>query len=191
MDEYQSFTALRETASANARLVRINRMLMANSFENLLEAQVRVLSGEHQGLVLTGREIRDSVWIGWNANVHSSATLIAPVYIGENCSIGQRTQVGPGVAVGKGSLIDRFSVVERSLVYPGSYIGEGLEVRDAVVSGNRLVNTRLGGEIHDEHDILLGHVAGFPVGAWLRNFREFLFAGGAWGREIGRNNGYR
>ncbi len=172
----ECFRAWRDQTRNHARFFSMPRPLTASSFEHLLNAQHRVLSKEHRGLVLTGREVEDQVWMGRNVNVHRTAKLISPVYIGENCRIGFQTQLGPGVSVGRGSVVDRFSTVENSMIYAGSYIGEGLEVRDAIVSGNHLFNTRIGAAIHDVDHVLLAHLSGPPLGSWLGLCRECLLA---------------
>lgn len=122
----------------------------------LLASQRRVLNGSVRELVRTGRETRPGIRIGWNASVHRSAVLTAPVSIGENAHIGSGVRLGPNVAVGRDCIVDANSIVKNSVVLPGTYVGRSLEITDSLVDRQRIVNTRLGAEFAVPDHLLLG-----------------------------------
>jgi NDP-sugar pyrophosphorylase family protein len=144
----------------------VAKPLSMRTYPNLLEAHMRVLQKQHKGLLWTGREVSPHVWISRNVNIHRTATLIPPVFIGENCRLSTQTQIGPGVTIGRDCLIDRKTIIVNSIVCPGSYVGEGLEFRDAYIDRNRLVNARLLTEVENVDEVLLGSVYGYgsPTG---------------------------
>jgi NDP-sugar pyrophosphorylase family protein len=110
----------------------------------LLKAQRLLLEGKAEGLLITGREIKPGVRFGRNAQVHPTATLIAPVYVGENCRIGAGVTLGPNSVICRDCIIDRGNIVEESLICSGTFVGEELEVRSALIHGNLVINTQIG-----------------------------------------------
>jgi hypothetical protein len=56
-------------------------------------------------------------------------------------------------------VLDEKSTVSRSVVFPGSYVGEALELSDAIVDKNCLINVRVGSEITIREDFILGSLA--------------------------------
>jgi NDP-sugar pyrophosphorylase family protein len=141
-------------------IVEVARPLSVRSYSDLIEAQGRVLSRQHTGLLITGREVAPNIWIARNAAIHRTARLVAPVYLGENCRVAAGTQIGPAAAIGRDCLIDRQTLVADSVVCAGSYVGEGLELRNAFIDGSRLVNARLRAEIENVDPVLLGSLYG-------------------------------
>jgi mannose-1-phosphate guanylyltransferase/phosphomannomutase len=131
---------------------------MAGTYQDLIEAHLRVLHGQHPGLLLTGREIAPGVRVSRNATIHRTAKLVGPAFIGENCRIGEYCHLGQGASIGRDCVIENRTVVESSVLCPGSYVGEGLELRQVYVDRGWLVNTRLGAEIDNVDECLLGSV---------------------------------
>ncbi|MCB9799669.1 MAG: sugar transferase [Candidatus Omnitrophica bacterium] len=131
---------------ANTRyggVVDIDRILSIQSFEDLTEANRQVLDKSYTGLLFSGREIEPSVWVCRNVSLHPTAKIKPPVYIGENSQIGMGTELGPYAVISHGSMLDRHCMVSNSLIFPGSYVGESLELSDVIIDKNRLINTRL------------------------------------------------
>jgi mannose-1-phosphate guanylyltransferase/phosphomannomutase len=142
----------------NSVIEEVPRPLMVTSYSQLLDAHLRVLRNQHSGLHLTGREIGRGVRISRNVTIHRTAKVIGPVYIGENCRISEHCHIGPGASIGHDCLIESRTAIEDSIVCPGSYVGEGLDLRQAYVDGRRLVNSRLKTEIESVDELLLGRV---------------------------------
>jgi len=111
---------------------------------DLLKAQRAVLDGHFVGLMLSGREVEPGVRLGRNANVHPSAKLTAPVYVGENSRVGAGAVVGPNSVIARDCIVDRGNIMAESLICTGTYVGEELEIRNAIISGNRVINVEIG-----------------------------------------------
>lgn len=125
-------TATLSTASAAAALASLPRLFH--------------LSPSPTGI--SRRPWLEDIWIGNGSRVHPSARLHAPVYIGSNVLVGENAEIGPDTAIGDGCIIDARSRIERSMLLPDSYVGRKLELADALVGGNRLINARLGVALH-------------------------------------------
>lgn len=151
----------------SVQIAQVRKPLNARSYADLVESNRRVLSKEYPNLILTGREVSPGVWISRNVKVHRTARIVPPAFLGENCSIGSLVQVGPAAAIGKNCLIDRETNVSDSVVCQGSYIGEGLELRDVVVDRSRLINTRLNAVVEGVDGLLLGDTSGPSITGWV------------------------
>jgi lipopolysaccharide/colanic/teichoic acid biosynthesis glycosyltransferase len=85
--------------------------------------------------------------------IHPSASLVPPVYLGENCEVGEGARLGPQVFVGRDCVIDHRAALTNSVVLPGSYVGEGLEAEDALVDRDRLARCHPGGLLRLEEQV--------------------------------------
>ena len=138
------------------------RPLTAGSYEDLLDANRRVLMREFPGLLVGGKEVQPGVWVARNVTIHPTARLAAPAFLGENSRVGAMVQVGPAASIGKDCLIERETFVSDSVVCGGSYVGRQLALRGVVVDRSRLISTRWDAEIEGVDDLLLGSVFGTP-----------------------------
>jgi lipopolysaccharide/colanic/teichoic acid biosynthesis glycosyltransferase len=67
--------------------------------------------------------------------------------------------LGPKAIVSANCVLDTHCTVENTAIFPGSYVGEGLELKDAVVDRNMLVNVRVGAAVTVVDDFILGSLA--------------------------------
>jgi lipopolysaccharide/colanic/teichoic acid biosynthesis glycosyltransferase len=148
------------------RIVPVSRMLSVRSFEQLIEANRMVLSGDFPVRLLTGTQTEEHLWISRNVSLHPTARLNPPVFIGENCRIGAGVQIGPNAAIGRDCILDSHCTVQDSLVFRGSYIGESLELADVVVDRSRLINVRVGAAMSIRDDFILGSLSEGHMRQW-------------------------
>jgi len=134
----------------------VGRQVTFRTFDDILQAHHAVLAKNFNGLMLTGREIEPGIWLSRNVVLHPTAEIFPPVYIGEDCSIGAGVKLGPKAVVGHGCVLDTHSTVTNSVIFPGSYVGEGLELADVIVEKNRLINARHGAAVTITDNFILG-----------------------------------
>lgn len=108
-----------------------------------LQTLNRVLTRKGGSLIVMGKELREGVWVGAGSKIHTSCTIIAPVYIGSQVNLGEGCVVGPHCEIGDGCIIDEGSSIINSSVLSGSYVGKNLEVRGCVVNQNTFFNVAL------------------------------------------------
>lgn len=147
--------------------IEVPKPLSVQSYDELLTSHHAVLAKEFPGLFLGGREADESIWLSQNVSLHPTARLNPPVYIDENCRIGSGVQLGPHAAIGKGCVLDSKCTVENSVIFPGVYVGEGLELADVLVDKNRLINVRYGAAVSLSEDFILGGISGSQIGKRL------------------------
>ena len=148
-------------AQNNGRIEEADRFrpLSVQSGGDLIASHLGVLAKTNSGLMVRGREIEETIWLARNVSLHPTAKLMPPLYIGENCRIGRGAQIGPDAVIGRNCVLDEKSTVTRSVIFPGSYVGEALELSDAIVDKNCLINVRVGSEITIQEDFILGSLA--------------------------------
>lgn len=156
-------------------------------------AQRSALEGEVGGLLLGGREVEPGVWIGRGAQVHPSARLVPPVWIGEDARIEHDAAIGPGAVVGAGAMVDGGARVEAALVTAGTYLGEAVELVQSVADAGVLTHARLEATVAIADPFLVGSVKPRPVaqravglvsrvlaGALLTGLAPLVLLAGAW-----------
>jgi lipopolysaccharide/colanic/teichoic acid biosynthesis glycosyltransferase len=146
------------SAAAPARVPCDLRLSVAD-YDRYLDAHAAVMEQRFPLALLTGRQAGEQIWISRNVSIHPSAKISPPVFIGENCRVAEGVALGPGVVVGANSVIDRKSALRDTVVFPGSYVGEALDIERSIVDQSKLVNVALGAELGLGDDFLLGSMA--------------------------------
>jgi len=158
-DETRLQAYLKQNAGSRIEAADRFKPLSVQSCGDLMAAHLGVLAKKKSGLMVRGREVEKAVWLARNVSLHPTARLIPPLYIGENCRIAKGVQIGPEAVIGHDCVLDEKSTVSRSVVFPGSYVGEALELSEAIVDKNCLINVRVGSEITIREDFILGSLA--------------------------------
>jgi NDP-sugar pyrophosphorylase family protein len=143
---------------ADGRCVEVPPPLSVHSCAALLRSHRAVLNKECSGLLLGGRETSPGIWFSRNVVLHPTARIVPPVYFGENCQVGAGARLGPHAVIGHDCVLDTGAIVSDSVLFPGGYVGEGLELVGVIVDKNRLVNPRLGGAVTITDDFILANL---------------------------------
>jgi len=98
-----------------------------------IQAQHDALSGK-VGIDIHGFELRPSVWVGEDVDVHPSAQLEGPVLVGDNSVIGAGARVGPYTVIGSNALIGDDATVTNGLVMDRGHVGAFARVTGGVVA---------------------------------------------------------
>jgi NDP-sugar pyrophosphorylase family protein len=109
--------------------------------------------------------------------LHPTARVIPPVYIDEGSRIGSATRLGPNATIGKHCILDSGCVVENAVVFPKTYVGDGLELKDVLVDKNRLINVRHNTAVSINEDFILSGVSASHLGFRLRTVVSQVSAG--------------
>lgn len=148
-----------QRVSSEPRWVEVAGKLDTATLGTMMESHRAVLDKKFHGLMLAGQEIEPGIWLSRNVVLHPTAKITPPVYVGENCQIGPGVKLGPLAVIGNDCMLDSHCTVHDSLTYPGSYIGEGLELADVIVDRNHLINVRVGGAVTVDDIFILGNLA--------------------------------
>jgi len=80
-----------------------------------------------------GEHIGGQIYVGEGVEIAPDAQLFGPVYLGNGVKIKQGVIIHGPTVIRDYSVVDRFTYIERSIVWRNCYIGEGVEIRGAVV----------------------------------------------------------
>jgi mannose-1-phosphate guanylyltransferase/phosphomannomutase len=80
-----------------------------------------------------GKEIGGAIWTGENVEIAPDAQLFGPIYLGDGVKIKGGVVIrGPSV-IRSYTIVDNRAQIDRSMVWRNSYVGEGAELRGAIV----------------------------------------------------------
>lgn len=136
--------------------VPMDTLLPFQTLPDIQSVHQSVIHKASTGLLLTGREVEPGIWLSRNVVLHPTARLTPPLYVGDNCQIGAGVKLGPDAVIGNGCVLDSHCMITNSVIFPGSYVGEALELEDVIVDKNRLINARVGIAVTITEDFVLG-----------------------------------
>ncbi len=161
----------------NAHILSTPEVLSCDSCEDVLKANKTVLSQDNFNFLMrTATEVEEGIWIARDVALHPDAQLIAPVYLDEQIRIEVGVTLGPNVVLGKGTMVAQDSSLKNTVVFPGTYVGEGLELTNAVLDRNCLVNTEFNSESFISEQFILGDMAEQNIKKWLSSQISRLIA---------------
>ncbi|VGO22912.1 sugar phosphate nucleotidyltransferase [Pontiella sulfatireligans] len=111
------------------------------------DLNMKMVAGEFPRYVTAGFLDSDHSSIGYNVLTLPSAQLRAPILVGNDCRFAAMTTIGPKAVIGDHVIVDSRSELENCLILQDTYIGQNLEIKNKIVSGNRLVNPEDGTSI--------------------------------------------
>lgn len=102
------------------------------------------------------REVQPGVWVGLHSRIDPSARLIAPCWIGEHVVIAAGVTVGPAAVVDDRVIIENDARIERSVIWPETFVGRHVAVRESLAHGGVLLNHQSGSCLRVPDAFLLG-----------------------------------
>jgi hypothetical protein len=121
------------------------------------DLNMNMVLGEFMRYTVAGFSTGDRSSIGYNVNTPPSSHLQAPLFIGDDCRFGSMTSVGPNAVVGNHVIVDSYTELANCLILPDTYIGRNLEIRNKIVSGNRVVSPDDGTVVEIDDSWVVAH----------------------------------
>lgn len=149
-------------------LMEAQRCIGAGSARELLSCQAALLaSGE--------ADVVPATWLRTSWGAHSPEALIepgahihGPVLIGPGCLVYRNAELGPNTVLTSNVIVSADSVVRDSILFPGTFVGHGLTIEQAVVNGCSVQHVGLDVRtVVTSADSLLLNI-GATGGAWSR-----------------------
>ncbi|HAS50952.1 MAG TPA: hypothetical protein DCS21_04145 [Gammaproteobacteria bacterium] len=107
-------------------------------------ANLDAAAGRFPGLILPGRVIALGLTVGLRSKVSPRSLRQGMAFIGSQCRVEATAELHGEVVVSHGVMIDRYATLQDSVVLPDTYIGELVDVRNAIVQGNQLIRVDTG-----------------------------------------------
>lgn len=102
------------------------------------------------------REVKPGVWVGLHSQIDPKARLEAPCWIGENVFVAADATVGPNALIEDRVVVENGARVENSIVWPETFVGRFVAVRNSLANGSQLLNCVTGSSLRVPDDFLLG-----------------------------------
>ncbi len=112
------------------------------SLQGVLDANLDLAGGRYPGLVSAGLMQQDGVMVGRLSHLNAASVVDPPVSLGDHSSVHRSARLYGPVVIGENCFIDQDTQVRDSLVLSHTYIGAGLDVKDAIVGEGLLVHPR-------------------------------------------------
>ena len=150
------------------RLIEAQRFLGAASARELLGCQAALLAGGDADAV-------PATWLRTPWGAHSPEALIqpgarihGPVLVGPGCLVYKDAEVGPNTVLTSDVIVSAGSTVRDSILFPGTFVGQGLAIEQAIVNGCSVQHVGLDVRtVLPSADGLLLDI-GAPAGSWRR-----------------------
>jgi mannose-1-phosphate guanylyltransferase/phosphomannomutase len=117
-----------------------------------------------------GTDAGDGVYREEDVEIAGDAHLVGPVYLGTGVRIKGGVVINGPAAVDRFTIVDDRAHIDRSYIWRNAYIGEGVELRGAIIGARCSLNTRAvvfeGAVIGDECTIGAGAVIHPNVKVW-------------------------
>ncbi|HJQ28547.1 MAG TPA: NDP-sugar synthase [Rubrobacter sp.] len=102
------------------------------TLEAYRQAQYDVLSGK-VGVKIPGKKRSEGLWVGEDAQIHSSAHIEGHVLVGRDAVVGRDVKLLGDVTVGTDCWIRPNATIKRSILLPGASVGDGAYLEDCIV----------------------------------------------------------
>lgn len=120
---------------------RCNRI---ESLQDVLDANLDLAGGSYLGVVPAGLQTQDGVMVGRLSHMDASCVVDPPVSLGDHSSVHRSVRLYGPVVIGNNSFVDRDTQIRDSVILPNTYIGAGLDVKEAIIGEGLLIHPRDG-----------------------------------------------
>lgn len=118
-----------------------------------------------------GTEIQEGIWVANGAEIDSTAVISAPAFIGAGSKIGASCAIAGGCAIERNCKIDYATLIQEACVLQDTYVGVALDVRRAVVGGQKMFALNRNTEVRISDRRLLASNA---KPNWLNGFTSWM-----------------
>jgi mannose-1-phosphate guanylyltransferase/phosphomannomutase len=127
------------------------------------QANLAVLAGHFPSLVLPVRQINDKLQVGCRSSVPKGNAGL----VGAFCRVHKKAALLGDVVLCDEVIVDRYAKLSATVVLHGTYIGEAVELQNAIVWGNMLIQIDTGAVEHVDDKLLLADLK-------TKNFNAFF-----------------
>ena len=119
-------------------------------------ANLDVVAGRFPGLSVSGRAVALGLHAGRGARVSPKSLKKGVAYVGANSRVHPEAEFVGEVVIGSDVVVDRAATIRDSVILPRTYVGELVEVANAIVSSRHLIRVDTGAILEISDAFLLG-----------------------------------
>ncbi len=122
-----------------------------DSLDAYHQANLHVLAGQFPNLVVFARSVNEQLLVGCRSIVPENNVGL----VGAFCRVDNKAALLGEVVLCDEVIVDRYAQLSRTVVLPGTYIGEAVELHNAIVWGRTLIQVDTGKVAQVEGHLLL------------------------------------
>lgn len=103
-----------------------------------------------------GREVESGFWLGEGARIDGSSCVVGPTYIGAGVRVRNACTISGYSSIEQQCEVDCGTNVDSCSIFPATYIGMGLNLKNAIVSGSHLFHLQRNVEVEIQDRRLIG-----------------------------------
>jgi NDP-sugar pyrophosphorylase family protein len=119
------------------------------------------------GLILPGRQLALGLTVGSRSRVSPQSLTQGICLVGARCRIATDVDLSGEVVVSDDVIIDRRASVRSSVILPHTYVGELVEITNAIVRSNDMIRVDTGAVLHVTEAFLLADLKQATVGGGI------------------------
>lgn len=116
----------------------------ADSLADYHRANLDAAAGRLPGLILPGREVALGLTVGRGSKVSPRALKQGICFVGARCRVAPDAELHGEVVIGDDVIVDRAATLRDCVILPHTYVGELVEIADAIVCGNTMIRIDTG-----------------------------------------------
>lgn len=131
---------------------RFSRIESLSAFHR---ANLDAAAGEFGTLIVPGREVKPGIVVGRQSRLPLESVQGGPVFVGSRCDVKAGVEIRGRVVLADDVVVDRNATLSSAVILPQTYVGEMVDVSDAIVWSNDLVHVESGAVAHVTDEFLL------------------------------------
>jgi len=131
---------------------------LVDTFKGLHRANLLAAAGKIAGITKRGRERTHGLTSGTMTHMQPKSLVDGVASLGSHCRVHPSCSLTGTVVVNNGVVIDRNTSIHDSLILNHTFIGENLDIRNSIVSGNVLVRVDTGAVLTVTDRFLIAHL---------------------------------
>lgn len=127
------------------------QIALLDSLKNYHQAHVEIVQHLFPALVLKARKMNETLLVGRQSKV----SLHNRGIVGSFCRVHDKAILEGNVVLSDAVIVDRYANLRNTVVLPNTYIGEAVELNNALVWGNTLIRVDTGATVQVVDNFLL------------------------------------
>lgn len=161
-DSHPEFTPSQQTETGWLRTL--------DSLAGYHQANLDAIGERLPGLVIPGRQTALGLTQGRNSKVSPQSLKLGMAFVGQDSQISATAEFYGEVVVGDHVIIEEHARLTDTLILPHTYVGEWVELRNAIVRGNDLIRVDTNTHLHLSDTFLLADLQKVSMGHSLSPF---------------------
>ena len=133
-----------------------------------------IAAGQVPTITTRGRERSLGLTTGFMTRIHPRSIKAGRVHAGNNCRVHPSCSLSGSVVLNNGVVVDRNTSIENSVILDRTFVGENLEIKNAILFGDLLIRVDTGAVVEVTDRFLTAHLGESLYDAHFANITNQL-----------------